>query len=1440
MLGHLVQYVERPEEEGKGKLPNVVVKPKKLLINEEEKILYTRTSDGQYIPLASSATTQIPKPLPDTTKCTSTKDVIINSDTWDGWPDGIFDQDFTFKQMKETSNLRVHWAVGTSGGDRKGSEHSIDWEGGKRTSRKCLGVIECDNPTCQIITRPHVKSQRIASQLEKSCRCGAKLFRQECNVPSHLWTWSGGVHYSNKGHHTHRRPTHLLHLFPREKYQFEELVKSHPTSGPLQLIVGVPGLDGPGDSAADISEVLLNAHRVSKERQKIKRGGNSQTIDGLIAAFAKFDSDHPNFVLQSTFGAETVISVQTSFMRSQMVKKERLDGAINGLVNDAAHGWWTERNSLLMLSSTYCPVLQCWVPGIMTYTNGAKAESRNIPVMDELFAGMMDFSEAERSGFVRGFITFWMQRAENIRTRQELQVKAERLLKGCREHYRAGVTRVSRMHAAVPPDMANEFKKRVLALLDLADSGEFLTQARLIVRDFPNLKAWMEWWMRPSHAQMLFESERKMDINLWKSIPMTNNPEESMHWKLYSACGHNHLFLEGMYSLYKVAIYYERLYDASARQLIRYGKAEHWKVIAEKSGHSKPSRSDNPENKKRKKNDGHPPDTVKELIKTGKKKKQATEKPASDGQLINGVPTLAILTLPCNHNMLDSKEPNITQMLGHQRDGLRKMLVGKKIIKRTSSFESLWVWFYELMAQDDAKTSYRPIALFEVLFSEIRTCSGFIGTGGCHIEIPNPLMRRRIHQIGIDAHEEFNGSFSDYFADMISIEKKPTPAVACWRIHEGATICSGTRKDYRFLVTSLPILYSVEIASEAKPSLIWDFPATLVLDTKTAAKNSGLIYDLVGYALTNLGRDHWTARFASNNKMKIFTYDGMENNGFSIQEPNATFNTHMLGVDMSLPTGFSIYQVFYILRGGVKAQDLFFKSRTKTLSKRFNIGFSEKSLDKLSTVTYNAAGFVRMHPKDRFWLRSPHNAPQQTANASDFEPESEEEMLLKPTAIPLLPPPPPSKSVIEIPSTPSQSLPDSLFNLNCRCGTAGDGNMLYDPKVHGEAIQCDECKDWSHIACQREGRASNLGKKDSFICDHCNVSHLLRTRRQPERGSKKKQMEERTRIKKPLEDRLWSGRGALALNGEYWYPVHLIHKELDQWNVRWWRDNIFLNNDILPGQTSLVKVADLVDSLWMDRKTRRKIQLGKWKHAHEVDTVEDILADPSSIPYSKCVDEILSPHRLVLKKLLTPDSIDKPEQAIPAKKFLKKAKKSPTTTKIPYVGSLSVIERAQISNWFEHHIMDNNKKLRRFWLGLLPIAHAHTIYISAHLQPNPKYQSLNEEERLEEAWKFQLSAVPSLDTDVDVERESLERLEEEMFEVSVRAGVAGNYQWGLDAGQHQDWNPYCDLPEHWNHGDREGSDGELEYGPDFITNPPLPPIEKKTRPKPRPKGGKMK
>jgi hypothetical protein len=172
----------------------------------------------------------------------------------------------------------------------------------------------------------------------------------------------------------------------------------------------------------------------------------------------------------------------------------------------------------------------------------------------------MDFSEAERLGFTSAFIEFWTLRSDG-RSHGELSDAAGNLLRGCEEHFRAGVTRVARINGAVPPDLKDAFTERALGLLKCSSSEEFQHRASLIVRDFPKLKSWMEWWMRPAHATMLFESERNMDVTIWDSLPKTTNAEEAMHWKLYSACGRDHSFMEGMNSLFAVATHYQRLFD---------------------------------------------------------------------------------------------------------------------------------------------------------------------------------------------------------------------------------------------------------------------------------------------------------------------------------------------------------------------------------------------------------------------------------------------------------------------------------------------------------------------------------------------------------------------------------------------------------------------------------------------------------------------------------------------------------------------------------------------------------------------------------------------------------------------------------------------------------------------------------------------------------------
>lgn len=170
----------------------------------------------------------------------------------------------------------------------------------------------------------------------------------------------------------------------------------------------------------------------------------------------------------------------------------------------------------------------------------------------------MDFSEAQRVGFIEAYVKFWTTGRYSSQTPDQLRTEAAKLLRGCREHFRANVTRISRINAVVPPESTQHFKDRTLELLDVKDSKAFLELASSLLKDFPKIAPWLAWWLKEEHAAMLFASKRSMSEFIWDSIPKTTNAEEAMHWKLYSAVERDHSFLEGLQALFKVAEYYER------------------------------------------------------------------------------------------------------------------------------------------------------------------------------------------------------------------------------------------------------------------------------------------------------------------------------------------------------------------------------------------------------------------------------------------------------------------------------------------------------------------------------------------------------------------------------------------------------------------------------------------------------------------------------------------------------------------------------------------------------------------------------------------------------------------------------------------------------------------------------------------------------------------
>ncbi|OBZ74708.1 hypothetical protein A0H81_05700 [Grifola frondosa] len=530
----------------------------------------TAALPSQSVPSTTAARVLAPVPSkPLMTGTLSSKTPAISVPDWDGWPDGDFERLFTHEEVDAMNHLMAHWAANVSG-DRKGNFDAEEWGDGKKSQRRCLGAIVCDNDGCNIIVRPQTRLAGIRKQLDATCRCGGVLVRIEYMSISVLWTFKGGIYFVNKGTHSHPRLTHLLHLSPSEHAQFNAIMAQHPNVGPLRLVAGVPGLHGSGQSVADISPVLLNKDRVKMECQKLKHGDHGG--DGFIADFAEFCKEHPSFVIYSQLAAVTVISMQTSLMRAQMVKDSIIGESINGLVSDAAHGFWQEHKALLIITSSYAPDLQSWMPGLMSYSNGAstehyklhfyalfesiahEAEDRTIAIMDRLFSGVIDFSEAEHGGFIAAFVQFWNRKDEDTRTAAELRDTAATLLRGCRQHFRAGITRVKAISGVIPPGAAHDFQSRAEALLHVHDVPTFLTDARLLVDDYPAIRQWLSWWLCEEHAMMLFDAHRCMEPAIWdSSIPDTTNAEEAMHWKLYTALGQGHTVMSGIHSLYSFA-----------------------------------------------------------------------------------------------------------------------------------------------------------------------------------------------------------------------------------------------------------------------------------------------------------------------------------------------------------------------------------------------------------------------------------------------------------------------------------------------------------------------------------------------------------------------------------------------------------------------------------------------------------------------------------------------------------------------------------------------------------------------------------------------------------------------------------------------------------------------------------------------------------------------
>ena len=396
---------------------------------------------------------------------------------------------------------------------------------------------------------------------------------------------------------------------------------------------------------------------------------------------------------------------------------------------------------------------------------------------------------------------------------------------------------------------------------------------------------------------------------------------------------------------------------------------------------------------------------------------------------------------------------------------------------------------------------------------EIHCCTGS-PLNGPHVEVNSPPRRASYYQVSKIEQYMYDSSIRLWFESITSVKGAETPRDTCWRVKDGASLCSGKRRDSPRLIVSIPVVLILEAPeySEPNPSSKsqslppWDFPATLTPSAivKSEAERKGITYDLIGLGFFSESSMHFIARYADKETSQIYTYDSMRNKGDAVSEPNAEVATHIAGqVHANIPPTYTPSLAIYHLRGGMEAQQAFFESQTNACAKSYPLQFSTRDISPLSAlpdVTYIGQDCpIELKPSGRHRKQegmkeyvskmqpiSPEYNPPESSGLVPSKtvpppiilgdgPESEEEIepLRTPTAT--------TKPLTTVTNTGDQeSPPDSPFKIKCRCGFEGDGNVCYDEN-EGEAVLCTECECWSHVACQKNGRASKLRGEGTLL-----------------------------------------------------------------------------------------------------------------------------------------------------------------------------------------------------------------------------------------------------------------------------------------------------------------------------------------------------------------------
>jgi hypothetical protein len=185
----------------------------------------------------------------------------------------------------------------------------------------------------------------------------------------------------------------------------------------------------------------------------------------------------------------------------------------------------------------------------------------------------MDFSGAQRAAHAEEYadaIISTMQPAfsQLAQAAQDVQRKvlveeAKTAQVGCDLHFSRSAVRLKKNGAIIPPEAVDTFDGGIRRMLSKNTTpGEIAETVNMLKATFPRIVGWINWWLRPPIASMIFPALSVVNPELADKVPSTTNPIEHQHSLLHHATGTDMDLVQGAENIWLHVRELEKQYDA--------------------------------------------------------------------------------------------------------------------------------------------------------------------------------------------------------------------------------------------------------------------------------------------------------------------------------------------------------------------------------------------------------------------------------------------------------------------------------------------------------------------------------------------------------------------------------------------------------------------------------------------------------------------------------------------------------------------------------------------------------------------------------------------------------------------------------------------------------------------------------------------------------------